>query len=58
EVADLLHELQESAWSVGAPLRVGTHWRIFGPRPAAERNAKDFTVWREGLDVWLKEQAV
>lgn len=58
EVADLLHELQESAWSVGAPLRVGTHWRIFGPRPAAERNAKDFAVWREGLDVWLKEQAV
>lgn len=57
EIADRLHELQEAAWSVGAPLRVGTHWRIFGPRPEAERNAKNFENWRLGLELWLAEFA-
>jgi len=57
EIADNLHELQAAAWSVGAPLRVGTHWRIFGPRPEAERNAKSFENWRLGLELWLAEYA-
>ena len=57
EIADALHELQAAAWSVGAPLRVGTHWRIFGPRPEAERNAKNFENWRLGLELWLAEFA-
>jgi hypothetical protein len=57
EIADNLHELQAAAWSVGAPLRVGTHWRIFGPRPEAERNAKNFENWRLGLELWLAEYA-
>ena len=57
EIADNLHELQAAAWSVGAPLRVGTHWRIFGPRPAAERNAKNFGNWLLGLELWLAECA-
>lgn len=57
EIADRLHELQAAAWSVGAPLRVGTHWRIFGPRPEAERNAKNFGNWRLGLELWLAESA-
>lgn len=57
EIADRLHELQAAAWSVGAPLRVGTHWRIFGPRPEAERNAKNFGNWRLGLELWLAECA-
>lgn len=57
EIADALHELQAAAWSVGAPLRVGTHWRIFGPRPEAERNAKKFENWRLGLELWLAECA-
>jgi hypothetical protein len=55
EIADSLHALQASAWSVGAPLRVSTHWRIFGPKPEVERSGKDFTVWREGLNLWLNE---
>ena len=55
EIADRLHELQAAAWSVGATLRVGTHWRIFGPRPEAERNAKNFENWRLGLELWLAE---
>ena len=57
EIADALHELQAAAWSVGAPLRVGTHWRIFGPRPEAERNANNFENWRLGLELWLAEFA-
>jgi hypothetical protein len=57
EIADNLHELQAAAWSVGAPLRVGTHWRIFGSRPEAERNAKNFENWRLGLELWLAECA-
>jgi hypothetical protein len=57
EIADNLHELQAAAWSVGAPLRVGTHWRIFGPRPEAEQNAKSFENWRLGLELWLAEYA-
>jgi len=56
EVAQTLHRLERAAWSVGSGLRVGTHWRIFGPRPAAERNAKDFSTWREGLERWLNER--
>lgn len=55
EIADQLHKLQAAAWSVGAPLRVGTHWRIFGPRPEVERNQKDFSSWRSGLELWLSE---
>lgn len=55
EIADSLHSLQAAAWSVGAPLRVGTHWRIFGPRPEVERSGKDFTAWREGMNLWLNE---
>ena len=54
-IADRLHALQAAAWSVGAPLRIGTHWRIFGPRPDAERNAPDFAAWRAGLALWLSE---
>lgn len=55
EIADSLHALQAAAWSVGAPLRVGTHWRIFGPRPEVERSGKDFSAWREGMNLWLNE---
>jgi hypothetical protein len=55
EIADALHVLQRAAWSVGAPLRVGTHWRIFGPNPEVERSGKDFAAWREGLNLWLEE---
>jgi len=55
KIADSLHALQAAAWSVGAPLRVGTHWRIFGSRPEVERSGKDFRSWREGMDLWLKE---
>lgn len=54
-IADELHRLQAAAWSVGAPLRVGTHWRIFGPHPEVERSTKDFSSWRSGLDLWLSE---
>lgn len=56
EVAETLHALERGAWSVGSPLRLGTHWRIFGPRPSAERHAKDFTPWREGLELWLNQR--
>lgn len=55
EIADELHRLQAAAWSVGAPLRVGTHWRLFGPQPEVERSPKDFRAWRQGMELWLHE---
>lgn len=54
-IADQLHHLQAAAWSVGAPLRVGTHWRIFGPHPEVEGANKDFSAWRSGMELWLNE---
>jgi hypothetical protein len=54
-IADQLHQLQAAAWSVGAPLRVGTHWRIFGPHPEVEESSKDFSAWRAGMELWLNE---
>lgn len=57
QVADRLHALQSAAWKVGAPLRVGTHWRIFGPHPEVEQGAADYGAWRDGLELWLMECA-